>query len=249
MQSLAVALSLVLGASGCSDVVSPDPGAPAPLIIIGAPPVFLVLDEEVLKPGEAPNYFSESDLNAKDAEIGVRTPLPFFASAANQGAELTLYSGQVGDEGWFAVTQIPEPWASAGPTEDGLTNYVQAGPGLGSPDAKGDRESLLDKVPGVTPLRATGLGMLVGRIVCALGYPSDIGINYGPLNGSLKGKTFGLAAFEVVEVTARGKASSSTLPKVRIRVMDPESTCAGPLELLLDAPEPVSSSQPRDVVP
>lgn len=40
---------------------------------------------------------------------------------------------------------------------DGLRNFLAAGPGLGGEDAGGDREALLDKVPDVTPLRATGL--------------------------------------------------------------------------------------------
>ena len=40
---------------------------------------------------------------------------------------------------------------------DRLRNFLAAGPGLGGEDAGGDREALLDKVPDVTPLRATGL--------------------------------------------------------------------------------------------
>ncbi len=56
---------------------------------------------------------------------------------------ISLYTGQVGDEGWFALENIPQAWDDAGPTGDGLRNFLVAGPGLGTPDADGDMTRLL----------------------------------------------------------------------------------------------------------
>ncbi len=171
---------------------------------------------------------------------------PFFA--ANVGETITLHTGEVGDEGWFALKTIPEIWDDAGPTADGLSNFVglpslppphDVGPGLG---AGGDPEALLDKIPNVTPLRATGLELLEGEQVCAVVYDSDISINYGPLEGSLKGANLGTVAFEVLDVRKLEGFSSSSLPEVDIEILDAEEICEGELELFTDAPEPISSS-------
>ena len=210
--------------------------------------VFLVIDEDSIDNDNPPNFFSDVDVNDDIAEIGVRTQLPFFA--ANVGNTITLHTGEVGDEGWFALKTVPDSWVGAGPSNNGLHNYFEAGPGLGTPDGEGDREALLDKIPDVTPLRATGLKMLEGLQVCAVVYDSDISINYDPLDGSLKGANLGTVAFEVLSVTQLTGFSSSTLPKVEILILDAdaEAVCKSPLELFL-APEPISSSEPPDVVP
>jgi choice-of-anchor C domain-containing protein len=211
---------------------------------VEAPPVvFLLIDEDSIDNGNPPNFFSPVDVNDDIAEIGLRAQLPFFA--ANVGSVATLHTGQVGDEGWFALQEIPSTWdpTGAGDPTTGLANFVAAGPGFGS------SEALLDKVPLVTPLRATGLKMLEGRQVCAVVYDSDISVNYGPLNGSLKGANLGIVAFEVLAVTQLTGLSSSSLPKVEIRILDAESVCGGPLTLFTEAPEPISSSEPFDVVP
>src|SRR5690606_8493077 len=100
------------------------------------------------------------------------------------GSTITLYTGEVGDEGWFALKTIPEAWKTAGPTSNGTENFLAAGPGLGSGN---DKEALLDNVPDITPLRAAGLKMLVGKTIIAVVYDSDISMNYGPLRGNLKG--------------------------------------------------------------
>ena len=70
---------------------------------------------------------------------------------------------------------MPTTWNGAGPTTDGLKNYVLAGNGLGSGSSP---EKWLDKVPNVTPLRATGLKLLIGQTVCAVVYKSDVSMNY-----------------------------------------------------------------------
>ena len=100
-----------------------------------------------------------------------------------------------------------------------------------------------------SPLRATGLKLLEGQQVCAVVYKSDISTNYGPLNGSLKGDTLGTVAFEVLSVTQLTGGSSSALPKVDIRILNANDVCEGALTLFTDPPEPISSSEPFDVVP
>ena len=159
-------------------------------------------------------------------------------------------TGEVGDEGWFAPETIPQSWVDAGPTDDGLRNYVgiPVGPGLGSGD---DPEALLDKIPDVIPLRATALEGLEGGIFCAVVYDSDISINYDPLDGSLKGDNLGIVAFEVQldGVNRLRRHSSGTLPSVEILILDAEMICADPLTLLTAVPRPTSSSEPYDIDP
>ena len=98
----------------------------------------------------------------------------------------------------------------------------------------------------MTPLRATGLKLLEGRQICAVVYDSDISINYDPLDGSLKGANLGTVAFEVLAVTPRTEFS---LPEVGIQILDAEEVCERLLTLLTEAPEPISSSEPFDVIP
>jgi len=201
---------------------------------------FLALDADAISAGAAPNNFSTGDVNEGIAGVGQRLELAWFA--ANEDAVIGLPSGQVGDEGWFGLKTILASWDAAGPDADGLRNLLLAGPGLGSGS---DPEALLDGVPNVTPLRYTGLDLLVGHQVCAVVWKSDISIGYGPLTGSLKGDNRGIVAFEVDAVTAAG--SGSTLPLVTIRVSDAADVCGEPLRLFTQAPAPVSSSNPADV--
>ena len=204
----------------------------------------LVIDEESLAKDAEPNGFSEDDVNEAIADIGLRAQLPYFK--ANVGRRITLHTGEVGDEGWFALKTIPSSWDAAGPTSDGLRNYIEAGPGLGS---GGDREALLDKIPDVTPLRATGLRQLQleGVPVCAVVYKGNVSINYDPLEGSLKGDNLGTVAFEVLSVTRLTGHSSSSLPMVQIEILDADAVCGGVLTVFAGAPEPTSSSEPFDV--
>ena len=214
--------------------------------------IFLVIDEDSIDNGNPPNFFSDTAVNDHIADIGVRSQLPFFG--ANVGSTITLHAGEVGDEGWFALTSIPDSWDAAGPTNDGVQNFVQAGPGLGSSDANVDREALLDEIPGVTPLRAESLALLLGRNVCGVVFDSDISINFYdangfPTDGSLKGVTLGTVAFKVSSVTQLTGFSSSSLPEVNIEILNADDVCGGPLALFTDAPDVVSSSEPFDVVP
>ncbi|HOY18848.1 MAG TPA: hypothetical protein PLC89_16210 [Haliscomenobacter sp.] len=207
--------------------------------------VFLVIDEESIDNGNEPNNFSERDVNDQLAEVGIRQSLRYFQN--NVGEQIDLYTGEVGDEGWHALKTIPNSWINAGPSSNGLLNFLAAGPGLGG--GEDDREVLLDKIPNVTPLRATGLAMLKGKTVVALVYDGDISINYAPLNGNLMGANLGLVAFDVLEVSERKDGSSSSLPRVSIRIRSVTDVSALPLALFSNAPLPKSSSEPFDIVP
>jgi hypothetical protein len=107
----------------------------------------------------------------------------------------------------------------------------------------------------VIPLRAEGLFGLIGKTVCALVWDSDISVNYDQskpdlgINGVLKGEKLGVAAFEVLNVVYLSGWSSSTLPRVQVTIRDPNLVCLGTLGLYLTAPEPKSSSEPRDIRP
>jgi hypothetical protein len=209
--------------------------------------VFLLIDEESIDNGNPPNNFSANDVNDQLATIGLRQPLRFFEN--NVGKEIDLFTGQVGDEGWFALKTIPNSWVSTGPTGNGLRNYLTPGPRLGAPVPDNDREVLLDKIPNVTPLRATGLAMLVGQTVYAVVYDSDISINYSPLTGNLQGANLGVVAFDVLRVTQRMDGSSSDLPRVSVRIRSAQNISGLGLGLFANAPVPQSSSVPFDIAP
>jgi hypothetical protein len=207
--------------------------------------VFLLIDEDSIDNGLGPNDFSETDVNDDLASVGLRQQLRFFAD--NVGQTIDLYSGQVGDEAWFALTNAPNTWINAGPTGNGIENLLAPGPGLGSPNIDDDREVLLDEIPNVIPLRATGLKMLVGKKVLALVYDSDISINYSPIEGNLKGGNLGLIAFEVLDARDRLDASSSSLPILSIRILNANAVREGQKVLFANPPIPQSSSEPFDI--
>lgn len=199
--------------------------------------VFLIIDQESIDNGNEPNDFSEDDVN------GQREILSFFRD--NIDEEIVLYTGQVGDEGWFALMNTPEEWDEVGPTEFGARNYLEAGAGLG-----GDEDDeLLDEVPDVIPLRATSLTMLTGQRIIAVVYDSDISINYDPITGDLQGENLGIVAFEVLEVKERTDGSSSDLPSVNIRILDAAAVAESNLYLFGNPEIPESSSEPEDITP
>lgn len=232
-------LALVLAGASCegtsdpgdTGIVPETPGTPdtpdTPGAVDGA--VFLVIDDESIDNGSKPNEFTGIDVNDGKAEVGVRDQLPYFA--AHVGDTIDLFTGDVGDEGWFALPAIPPAWVST---------FLEAGPGLGL--------LLLDKIPNVTPLRATALKMLVGQTICAVVYDGDVGITYAPLMGDLRGANLGIVAFEVLQVR-RLVANSNSLPRVTIAIRDADDVCGGPLKLFVNAPKPISSGDPLDVAP
>lgn len=206
--------------------------------------VLMAIDESSIDNGNGPNNFSEADVNDQIASVGQRTQLKYFKD--NVGKTIDLSAGQVGDEGWFALKNIPNRWVNAGPTDNGAKNYITPGPGLGAPNIDNDREVLLDEIPLVTPLRASGLSMLVGSKVLAMVYDNDISVNYSPLEGNLKGANLGLVAFEVIEIKPKTGGSDSDLPIVTIKILNVESISQFGIVLFSNAPEPQSSSEPKD---
>lgn len=209
--------------------------------------VLLIIDEESIDNGNPPNDFSEVAVNDQLAELGLRLPLRYFQE--NIGKTIDLFTGQVGDEGWYALKTIPNTWKNAGPSSNGALNFLLAGRGLGAKVPDDDREVLLDKIPDVTPLRATGLRMLIGKTVIAVVYDSDVSINYSPLLGNLQGANLGIVAFDVLEVTERRDASTSSLPRVTIRIRDASAVENAQIALFSNAPVPKSSSEPFDIAP
>jgi hypothetical protein len=114
-------------------------------------------------------------------------------------------------------------------TDEGLENFFVAGAGLGSPDESGNRVTLLGGVPDVVALRWSGLGLLVGRQVCAVVYGDEI--EPGPTT-NLGGANLGAVAFGVTSVDP----AASEWPSVTVQVLDVREVCGGMLDPLVEAP-------------
>jgi hypothetical protein len=205
--------------------------------------VLLAIDESFEKDA-APNFFTELDVNEDIKALGQRATLRYFEQ--NIGKNINIYTGEVGDEAFHAITSIPLSWMIAGTTGNGARNFLVAGPGLGTGN---DPEILLDKVAGVTPLRATGLTMLKGKTILAVVYSSEISVDYNPLLGSLKGDNLGIVAFDVVDVKRRTNGSSNSLPIVTIKVRSVSEASAATLKLFSNPPRLTSSSLPNNINP
>jgi hypothetical protein len=193
-----------------------------------APPVLLVLDKDAIDYGPAPHLLPDGAVDPDAAGIGVREELPYFQSHLN--SQVVLTGGQNGNDGWFAVRTVPASWATADGANDGLQNFALAGPGLGSPDDNGDRESLLDNVPDVTALRADGLALLVGRTVCAVVYSGDVAAG---ASASLRGPTLGRIAFSVISLLPTDDPAH---PNVQVQIAEGHEVCAGQLAPFAEAP-------------
>jgi hypothetical protein len=170
----------LLALAGCVVIATPAAGGASTPQSASSTALLLVIDQDSIGTG-GPNSFTAADVNDDIAAIGRCGELPFFDT--HEGDSITLDTGQVGDEGWFALTTIPGNWDAAGPVVgDGLRNYVgnpslpyphDVGRGLG---AGRNPESRLDKIPGVTPFHAAGLRALMGMTACAVVYDGDISI-------------------------------------------------------------------------
>jgi hypothetical protein len=182
MKSIITSLSLVLTAlllTGCdtmdtsgqieSEVDNPQNSVAG--VNMESDVYFLILDEDAIDNGDrywrgnetkfsasTIRKFSDTDVNDGLSNLAQRKQLKYFSD--NIGNTIWLWSGQVGDEGWHALKTIPGSWAEAGPTGDGLRNFLgnpsqpyphNVGRGLGTGDSP---EVRLDEIPDVTPLRA-----------------------------------------------------------------------------------------------
>ncbi|MGH7723924.1 MAG: FlgD immunoglobulin-like domain containing protein [Candidatus Eiseniibacteriota bacterium] len=115
--------------------------------------------------------------------------LPFRWNTLCPGGIVTLPSGQLFDEGVFALPP-DTPWS----LEDFVAGTVP--------------QSQLDKIRDVNPLQTPELQLLEGHSFVAVVYDSDISMNYGPTNGNLQGARLGLFFFTVLDVIPPG-----TLPE------------------------------------
>jgi hypothetical protein len=214
-------------------------------------PVLLVIDKDGIDDGKAPAFFSPPQVNNDVSAVGVRAALRFFRDRLGQ--TVVLPSGEIGQEGWYALRTIPASWTQAGGAAGFVGNPAAnptdpaphgTGPGLGAPDASGDPQSLLRSVPNVTPLRETALSNLIGREVCAVVYDSQIGINPDQGTTDLRGRNLGTVAFQVVALTPPTNASAVALPNVEVRIRDARTICRGPFALLTNA-EVTAAAQPQ----
>ncbi len=159
-------------------------------------------------------------VNDHIADPGVRDPLniPIGTVIGNafypdQGTAAPLMTGELFDEALFMLDQAPQSWIDAGPTADGLANYMFAeAAGFGN-----NGEFLLDEIPNVTPMRTADLEAMIGMTCCAVVYDSDISINYNPLQANLQGANLGIIAFTLLAV---GQPVDEVLPDITIRIED-----------------------------
>ena len=191
--------------------------------------VFLVIDRYAIDYGLEPYQVPPEVKNDLIAAVGVRDPLPFFS--ANVGRQFTLRTGTEGNDSWFALNSVPSTWESQAGLNDGLQNFVLAGPGLGSPDRNGERETLLFSIAGMTPVRASNADFLLGRSVCAVIYDDDLSPPAEGFDMSLRGANLGLMAFRVQGVVD----TASPWPGMTVELLDVRETCSAPLQTY---PEP-----------
>lgn len=190
--------------------------------------------------------FEKKDAHCQFSEIGYRGVVAYFAE--HIGEELLIPAGDAGDEGWFAPTSVRIAWKNAGPDiGDGLRNYVEAGPGLGSPDSRGDRQSLLRNVPNLMPLRATGLARLEGSQVCAVVVDGDVKVNRHTSAGNIEGPNLGKVAFQVLSVAKPSRRGQSELPSVLVRILDADAVCGDPLTPFQKAALPYAGGNGEDL--
>ena len=196
-------------------------------------PVLVLLDPTAFDYGPAPHLIPSEVANELIGNVGLRDRIPFFATRV--GDSVTLPGGDAtGNDGWFALRSVPSSWDSDPGAADGVENYWLAGPGLGSPDEDGNRITMLSDVPDVVPLRASGLGALPGRTVCAIVYDHDLLVVSGDVpHANLAGSTLGVAAFEVIAVDTSGDS-----PAVTIRVLNAKDSCGDTIAPFVEAPNP-----------
>ena len=190
--------------------------------------LLLLIDANSIASGR-PAGLMAGDINDPIAAVGVRDGLPYFVRNTEQ--VLTLASGQNGVAGWFTLTSVPDTWVAADSDTDGLSNFVFAGPGLGSPDQLPSRVTLLGDA-GIAPLGAAHVAALVGRTVCSVVYQGTLTPH--PTNADLAGATLGLVAFRINAVGA----GSDPFPDVEVEVLDTVQLCHGSLALPDVSPAP-----------
>lgn len=111
------------------------------------------------------------------------------------GDVVLIPTGEVDDEGWFALPENPVGKNGAFSVEDFVAGTVP--------------QDKLDEVKDVMPLRNQDLAKLVGRTCVAIVYDSDISMNYEPIEGNLQGERYGKFAFTVLAAEVPGSIDES----------------------------------------
>jgi hypothetical protein len=90
-------------------------------------------------------------------------------------------------------------------------------------------------VSDVVPVHADGLGLLVGRTVCAIVYSGDVVVTPGtPSTANLQGATLGRIGFKVVSLAP---TDNDAYPNVLVQIVEGHEACAGALAAFADAPQ------------
>lgn len=156
----------------------------------------VIIDEDTIDNGISTIEAAAAALGVEDAylvnddrptEVG-NPPLRWNELAP--GSVVLLPSGQVDDEGWFALP------------EDAPFSAQDFALGLVPQDQ-------LDPIPDVMPLRNQELFRLLGQRCTAVVYDSDISMNYEPIQGNLQGARYGLFTFTVLDVLVPGSIPES----------------------------------------
>jgi hypothetical protein len=159
-------------------------------------------------------------VNDHIADEGLRVALQLppgtiIGNGVPGGTTAPLSAGELYDEGLFEITMSLPEWDAAGPTNDGLINYLVAlAPFFGNPF-----ETLLDKIPGVIPQRTADLQAHIGETCCAVVYDSDINYNEVDDLANLQGANYGVVRFTLLAVGP--DPEGSVLPDITIRIENP----------------------------
>jgi hypothetical protein len=153
---------------------------------------FHTVEQAAAGHGVEPDFLINDD---KPTEIG-NPPLRW--NELFPGDIVKLPTGQVDDEGWFALPENPVGQYGPFTLEDFVAGVVP--------------QDKLDKVDDVMPLRNQEIAETVGQCFVAVVYDSDISMNYEPLQANLQGARYGLFYFTVLAVETAGPEPDSVGP-------------------------------------
>jgi hypothetical protein len=185
-------------------------------LIDNSSPAILELAANGLCGGGDPAVCVNDQLADEGLRIFLQLPAgTIIGNGVPGGTVAPLSAGQLYDEGMFEMTMSLPEWDEAGPTNNGLINYLVAlAPFFGNPF-----ETLLDKIPGVIPQRTAELQAHVGETCCAVVYDSDISYNEVDDLANLQGANYGVIRFTLLHVGP--DPAGSVLPNITIRIEQP----------------------------
>ncbi len=237
------------GTGECVDRADPPPECEGCLVIIdeeGIDNDFETIEDAAGDLGPLP----EKLVNDQGVVNGIQLPTeegnpPFVwnqeceGTPGKDGCFVLLPTGEVDDEGWFALPRVIE-------YKDGAGKGCPSGPGAGTQEWF-ERfhlgtlpQDCLDKIIGVVPMRNVELKQMIGRRCKAVVYDSDISMNYddGRTNANLQGGRSGCFWFEVVDYEVPGSlqenGSSSSLVALWLQILGVDAVPPVPIHF----PEP-----------